>query len=254
MRAVLPLILGLVTSTSLGGQMPGEAFGRAKQLAYDANYRNDAAGLRDAVRRFERLARDRGLAAAALYYAGWTRWVLAASEVTAGDTAAARATLAAAVRDLERALALRPDDPDTHAVLAWALVAIAALDRFTHWGEMSDVVAKHRARALALGPRNPRVMIMDAGMTFYTPPQQGGSQERGIARWLEALDVFEHEKIDDPTRPDWGGALAYGWLANLYLSMTPPNVPDARRMADKALALRPDFWWVRTQVLPKTER
>lgn len=252
--AVTVMLLGVALSRELDAQEARDAFAATKKLAYDANYRNDQGGLRHAIGRFEQLASDQQLAASALYYAGWTRWVLAASELVAGQNVAARTTLEAAVRDLERALALRPDDADTHALLAWALIATAALDRFARWSEVSDEVAAHRARAVELGPRNPRVKIMDASTTFYTPPRAGGSQERGIAGWLEALRLFEAEQIDDLTAPDWGGALAYGWLANLYLSMNPPNVVEASRMANKALEMRPDFWWLRTHVLPKLER
>jgi hypothetical protein len=33
--------------------------------------------------------------------------------------------------------------------------------------------------------------------------------------------------------PDWGRALAYGWLGNLYLSMTPPQTDLARDTCDE---------------------
>jgi hypothetical protein len=51
--------------------------------------------------------------------------------------------------------------------------------------------------------------------------------------------------------PTWGRALAYGWLTQLYLALMPPEVEKAREAAMKALAMRPDFWFVKTQVVPK---
>jgi hypothetical protein len=33
--------------------------------------------------------------------------------------------------------------------------------------------------------------------------------------------------------------------------MSPPRTAEAKEMANRALALRPDFWFVKTQVLPK---
>jgi hypothetical protein len=92
--------------------------------------------------------------------------------------------------------------------------------------------------------------MLDATLLFYSP--QPGARERGLARWQETLQLAAAEKTDDSTRPDWGRTLAEGWLANLHLMTTPPDLATARALAGKALRERPDWWWVATQVLPKT--
>ena len=53
--------------------------------------------------------------------------------------------------------------------------------------------------------------------------------------------------------PRWGHALAWGWMATLYLRTDPPQKEPARRAAESALRLRPDFWSVREQVLPQLQ-
>jgi hypothetical protein len=45
--------------------------------------------------------------------------------------------------------------------------------------------------------------------------------------------------------------LYYGWAASLYLNMAPPQRARAKRAIDTALAMRPDFWYVRERLLPK---
>jgi hypothetical protein len=45
---------------------------------------------------------------------------------------------------------------------------------------------------------------------------------------------------------------ADSWLASLYLQMSPPRKTESKEMANRALALGPDFWYVKTQALPKT--
>jgi hypothetical protein len=118
-------------------------------------------------------------------------------------------------------------------------------------------IAPLRKQALERAPTNPRVVMMDAGMIYNNPPERGGSKERGLARWLEAIGLFEREAESPPadvTRPTWGRALSYGWLTGLYLSMMPPEVEKAREAAMTALKLRPDFWFVKTQVVPKLPR
>ena len=44
------------------------------------------------------------------------------------------------------------------------------------------------------------------------------------------------------------------YAGKIYLNATPPRVDDARKAAETALALRPDFWFVREQILPKLSR
>src|SRR5262245_46825785 len=72
----------------------------AKKLAYDANFRNDQKGLNSAVAAFDALTADKKLAALAYYYAGWSRWSLAASQYQDQKMADALASLDHATADL----------------------------------------------------------------------------------------------------------------------------------------------------------
>ena len=148
---------------------------------------------------------------------------------------------------------VRDEDPEFYTALVNGLVVVGFLDR-SQTKTVLPELQEARRRALQLGPENPRVVLMDAGAIFNSPPESGGSRERGIARWMEAIALLEAEAnatAVDPITPRWGYALAQGWLASLYLSMTPPERENARAAAEAALRLRPDFWWVRTQVQPQ---
>jgi hypothetical protein len=107
-----------------------------------------------------------------------------------------------------------------------------------------------RRTALELGPSNPRVVLVDAGFIFNNPAESKG-KERGLARWQEALRLFDAEAnatAGDPMAPRWGHALSYAGLANLYSRMDPPQKENARTAAETALRMRPDFWYARTQL------
>ena len=225
----------------------------ARNLAYDANFRNDQAGLRAAITALQALPSDGPEGAYTNYYLWWTNWTLVAAQAQANETAGAVESAHRALRYARLAAASRPDDPEFQSALANALIAVAVVDR-PQFAAMANELAGVRQRALEIGARNPRVVLMDAGMIFNNPPERGGSQERGLARWQEALDLFEAESkatTVDPIAPRWGHALAQGWMATLFLRMTPPQKENARRAADAALKMRPDFWWVREQVLPQ---
>jgi hypothetical protein len=241
------LLLTTVLST------PTERLLDARARAYAANFRNHTAALRKAVVDFRELTADPTVGPMALYYASWTEWMVAASELEAKRQPEAIQAAGRAVDYARRALERRADDVEVITMLTNALVALAVLDR-AQFAKLVDEIRTLRARAIALGPSNPRVVLMDAGMIFNNPPERGGGQEKGTVRWLEAMDLFEREaktSVEDPLRPRWGRDLAYGWLAQLYLSTKPPQLDKAREAANTALRLQPDFWYVKERVLPR---
>ncbi len=225
-----------------------DQFLAAKQAATDANYRNDKAGLGAALAQFAALEADAALGDRARYHAAWCEWMLAASHFQDQQPAEAGRVLESGTARLRAILERNPDDGEAHGLLSWMLMALATSDR-ARFPELAPKVSEHRKRALALLPASPRNVMLDATMLFYASKPE--LRERGLARWQETLALVAAEQAGDPTLPDWGRTLADGWLANLYLMTNPPRIEDARRHAEKALAGRPDWLWVRTQVLPK---
>jgi len=253
------LAVAAVLAASLSGAPPAPAPSaravliEARNLAYDANFRNDQAGLRSAISALQDVPADAPDSAYANYYLSWAHWALVMSQAQANEMDAALESANRSLQYARAGAAAREADPEFQTVLANAMIAVAVLDK-PRFAAIAKELAGVRRRAIELGPKNPRVVMMDASMIFNNPPETGGSKERGLARWQEALELFEAESratAIDPVAPRWGYALAHGWLATMYLAMAPPQKENARRAADAALRMRPDFWWVRDQVLPK---
>lgn len=228
----------------------------ARNLAYDANFRNDQAGLRSAIATIESLTNAPNDAAYVHYYLWWSYWALAGSQYQAQDLTAALQSGTTSLEHARLAVAARERDPEFQTALANALVVVGVLGHKIADAAFIAELKSVRLRALELGPANPRVLWMDAGFIFNSPPESGGSRERGLARAEEALKLFDAESdatAVDPIAPRWGGALAHGWIANMYLTATPPQKDKARAAAETALRMRPDFWYVRDQVMPKLQ-
>lgn len=241
------LLIGLQLST------PTERLIAARTRAYDANFQNDAAGLRAAIADLEKLTGDGTVGKRALYDAAWTEWSLGMSEMQANRKPEAIAAAERSIAHSRRALEQDARDPEVLAMLVNGLIALAAMGG-TWRPEVIKEFLELRRQAVELAPENPRVVMMDAGIIFNAPPEFGGDKDKGIARWQQALELFDREAraaAADPLRPDWGRTLAYGWLCQLYLLMTPPQLENAREAAATALTLRPDFWYVKEQVLPR---
>jgi len=243
----------LVVPSPIGAESARGTLIEARNLAYDANYRNDQAGLRSAIASLQPLVDVPDVKAYAHYYLSWTYWALAGSQVQDKNNAGALESGKLAVEHARKGLALRDKDSEFHTALVNALVVVGFLDGSQFRTILPELMGERKI-ALELGPTNPRAIVMDAGVIFNSPPESGGSKERGLARYQEAarlLDAAANATGIDPIAPAWGHALIYGWLAIVHLRMTPPQKDEARKAADIALRMRPDFWYVRDQILPQ---
>jgi tetratricopeptide (TPR) repeat protein len=103
--------------------------------------------------------------------------------------------------------------------------------------------------ALQLEPNNPRVILLEAIGNYYKPPMFGGSKEGALAGFKRAAELFEKEQLKDPLQPDWGKPEAYAWVGVALLDKN--DHANARAALERALAIAPDYGWVKYQLYPK---
>jgi len=227
----------------------------------EANYAADAAAAQRLRDRFRELAAqpDGADRALAYYQAGTASGLLAAfvgpGSVAnpAGDAPAMLRHMQEAAEDLERAVAVAPDFADAHVALANNYGMRIGLEP----ERAADLAARSnaaRGRALALAPKNPRVVTGHAGFLFWAPPQAGGDRARGMARFREALELFAAEPAAERELHAWGEPDTWAFLAFAELASEKPDLAAARAAVDRALELRPDFAWARGVVLPRVEQ
>lgn len=63
-------------------------------------------------------------------------------------------------------------------------------------------------KAEKLNPENPRVLLIKAEDTYFTPEQYGGSKVKGMEQFKKALEKFNIFKPKTALDPDWGKAEA----------------------------------------------
>lgn len=73
--------------------------------------------------------------------------------------------------------------------------------RFMSEGAMA---AKHLAEAEKMDPENPRITLLKAEDTYYTPEQFGGSKEKGLELFKKAQEQFKVYKSPNALSPTWG--------------------------------------------------
>jgi tetratricopeptide (TPR) repeat protein len=98
--------------------------------------------------------------------------------------------------------------------------------------------------------QSPRAFRAPAhGQKISLAPMFGGSKETAMAGFRRAAELFDKEKFADPLLPDWGHPEAYAWNGVAYLDKN--ESANARAALERALAIAPDYGWVKNYRYPK---
>lgn len=173
------------------------------------------------------------------YYAGLLEWRLALLATQGAAPGLEAAALARRCVDaLDAALDAHGESADALALRSVCLLTPLAT------ASAYAPLASHRARhdlekALRLGARNPRVILVDAMRDYELPPSAGGDKERALPKLRRAVTAFESERGSVEPLPGWGAADAWLLLAQDLLDHGDPVA--ARDALERALLIAPQF-------------
>jgi hypothetical protein len=123
-----------------------------------------------------------------------------------------------------------------------------------HIAEHATLAMALLGRAKTLAPNNPRVLWIEGGFQLILGPERGGGQQIALATLTKMVAITERAPVDPKSPlPDWGRPEALMMVANAHLAGKPPDVAAARRAAQAALALEPDWSYVRDKLIPKID-
>jgi hypothetical protein len=164
-----------------------------------------------------------------------------------------------AVTDFEQSLEKKPGFADSAAASSSVSGWLGTLKRSAGApgaAAAQEDLARARARladAKKLAPTNPRVLWVEGGTLYFTPPAYGGDPANGIAAWRAAVAASDGEHLASTPLPGWGKPEALMALAFAHLNQQVPDLTAARAEADAALRLQPDWSYVRDILLPAIE-
>ena len=177
------------------------------------------------------------------HYLGYALYRIAGPTMET-DADGALAMLAEAQSFLERSIAIEPI-PESHALLSSVLgmQIVDQADAMT-LGMRSD---SELAKARRLGPRNPRVRLLEGIATVHRPEMWGGGHKAALGHFQAAIELFADDEPEAPL-PAWGHAEAHAWLGQSYAALG--RVDDARAVYERALEVAPGYAWVRDVLMP----
>jgi hypothetical protein len=93
------------------------------------------------------------------------------------------------------------------------------------------------------------MLLRAISLTFAPPPY--GNREKGIELWRQAIQAFQTDR-PDALMPDWGNVEAIAWLGGTQLAAN--QHAEAVELLERAVRMRPDFWWADKAALPIARR
>ena len=202
---------------------------------------------------FERTLANTGLAAWGHYYIALADYRIADYLLAAGEEnkGAASEHLKDTVDHLQKATEINPQAAEAYSLLSSAYGRQISLNPIKGM-TLGRKAQKALKKAAQLAPDNPRVVLCTAIRDFNTPGMFGGSKEKGLQGFQRAAELFAREEPSDPIRPVWGHSRTYAWLGLAYQDRG--ELALARAAFAKALAINPDFSWVKNVLLPELEK
>lgn len=119
--------------------------------------------------------------------------------------------------------------------------------------ELYDKVMSVLKEAQAAEPENPRLVWVLGPNLWRTPLERGGGQDKAIESYQNALKTAHEQwtKASDPLTPAWGEPELLMSLAWSNLNRNTPDLAAAEQYARSALAIVPDWHYVRDILLPQ---
>ena len=150
---------------------------------------------------------------------------------------ASKAALDAALEAFTKAVALDDRDAESHALLG-TLYGMKINGRLARAAWFGPRVVKHRDRAIAGGPDNPRVRYL-AGMAQFHTAAKPEEYRAALTTLLAAAKLFEAEAQHPPAplEPRWGRSSCLTFIGRTYEVLGQPA--KAAEYFRQALAAHP---------------
>lgn len=148
------------------------------------------------------------------YYAAHTTIEKGRNLMRTGNVSELDAIAAEAQTSLDKASALSKDNAEIMILQKMIHSLKMMVDPQSRFMSEGMLAADALSKAEKLDPENPRITLMKAEDTYFTPEQFGGSKTKGLELFQKSLDQFKVYKPKTTLDPNWGQSEAEYFLTN----------------------------------------
>ncbi len=162
---------------------------------------------------FERIASKESTQWLAYYYAAYTTIEKGRLAMRENKTTELDAIATAADKFIDKADAIEPNNSEIFVLKKMSSSLKMMVDPMSRYMSDGQDAKKYLAKAKALDANNPRVTLLEAEDTYFTPEQFGGSKTKGIELFKQALEQYKTFKTKSNLDPNWGKSEAEYFLS-----------------------------------------
>ena len=221
-----------------------------------ADYEDDRPALRRLYQDLAPYLDDKELASRVRYWRGFALWRRALNGFNdKADSKEQEEDLKGCVSEFELAAGKDPAFIDARVGSLSCLVGLFYLNpgNAERRQEYLKRFGELQTEAKTSATENPRVLWMLGGGTWYVPEERGGGQAKALEIYATGLQSARRKKgtSSDPLDPSWGEPELLMNLAWANLNRATPDLDAAEKNARAALALVPNWHYVRDILLPQ---
>lgn len=180
------------------------------------------------------------------YAAAYASWE---SAVQAANATESRSAVTDALGQLTQAVTLDEKFGEAYILLAAIQAQNARLSELPVPHDPGVTAAL--ARAQILDAKNPRLALAQ-GIAAFLAPRAVGAEPNAAEEALKRADALFTAGAPGTTWPTWGRAQTQAWLGQVLAQKG--DVAGARQAYQGALALQPDYVWVKNVLLPALDK
>jgi len=216
-----------------------------------ADYEDDRSALQRLYGELAPFTANKELASRVDYWRGFALWRKAINGFNDNvDKKELEQDLNQAAEEFEKSAAADPGFVDAKIALGSTFGLLAYSVNKKDAAELQALIAKSRQAlkdAQAMAPDNPRLLWVLGPIYWNIPVERGGGQAKAMDAYEKGLETLRTHKsaTNDPLEPTWGEPELLMSLAWSNLNRTVPDLKAAEQNAQAALALVPNWHYVR---------
>lgn len=221
-----------------------------------ADYEGDRAALQHLCASLEPFTTDEKLASRVRYWRGFALWRRAINGFNdSADPKDLEHDAIQAIAEFKESAAKDPAfvDAKVGTISCFSILIGLAQGDAAHVQELIAQSSPFVKEAKAADPENPRLHWVLGPFLWYTPAERGGGEDKAIESYQKGLEAARKRKgtPSDPLDPSWGEPELLMSLAWSNLHRTTKDVNAAEQNARSALALVPNWHYVKDILLPQ---
>jgi tetratricopeptide (TPR) repeat protein len=246
MKTKLFLLLALLAANAHAESSPNDTMAAAERAIERAYLRADATALVEAVKPLDAALAHEPDNAALLYVRAFGFYAATAPLRAANNRKAIQAHLEQAVALLKRVKGT-PWEAEAAALHGSILGQLIGLKGGLAGMTLGPESSRLLARAAKAAPVSPRQLMFRGISLLCTPATWGGDPVEGARLLQQSVDRFAADDLP-ADGPQWGRGDALTWLG--IAKQKAGDFAAARAAWEQALAIEPDYAWVKFALLP----